>query len=53
MDSFVKQGKIRYIGISNFTAWQLQKAVDICHYSGITSVVSLQALYNLLDRYLE
>lgn len=53
MDSLVKSGKIRYIGISNFTGWQLQKALDLCRFLGFERVVSLQALYNLLDRFLE
>jgi len=34
LNTFVKQGKVRYIGASNFTAWQLMKALGISrHYS--------------------
>ena len=29
LDGFVRAGKIRYIGLSNFTGWQVQKAVAI------------------------
>jgi aryl-alcohol dehydrogenase-like predicted oxidoreductase len=53
LDLLVKSGKVRYPGVSNFTGWQLQKAVDISRQMGWEVFVSLQALYNLLDRYLE
>ncbi|MDX1740480.1 MAG: aldo/keto reductase, partial [Rhodothermales bacterium] len=50
LDMLVRQGKVRYIGVSNFTGWQLQKAADIAREQGWSPVVSLQPLYNLLDR---
>ncbi len=53
LDTLVKDGKVRYVGVSNYTSWQLQKAIDLCRYRGWEIFVSLQALYNLLDRYLE
>lgn len=53
LDTLVKSGKVRYIGVSNFTGWQLQKAIDISRHMRWEVFVSLQALYNLLDRYLE
>ena len=53
LDILVKSGKVRYIGVSNFTGWQLQKAMDLSTHLGLEKFVSLQALYNLLDRYLE
>jgi aryl-alcohol dehydrogenase-like predicted oxidoreductase len=49
----VHQGKIRYIGISNFTAWQIMKAVQIIERYGFEMIVSLQAQYNLLIRDIE
>jgi len=52
-DDLVRSGKIRYIGISNFTGWQLQKAVDICKYMGLEKIVSVQQQYSLLSRYTE
>jgi aryl-alcohol dehydrogenase-like predicted oxidoreductase len=52
-DTLVQSGKVRYIGASNFAAWQLQKAIDISHFRGWEPFVALQALYNLLDRDLE
>jgi aryl-alcohol dehydrogenase-like predicted oxidoreductase len=53
LDSLVKSGKVRYIGASNLTAWQLQKAIDISRNNGWEAFSSLQPLYNLLDRELE
>jgi aryl-alcohol dehydrogenase-like predicted oxidoreductase len=53
LDTLVKSGKVRYVGVSNFTGWQLQKAIDLGRHRGWEPFASLQALYNLLDRYLE
>ncbi len=50
LDVLVRSGKVRYVGASNFCGWQLQKAVDLCHQHGWEPLVSLQPLYNLLDR---
>ena len=53
LDGLVKSGKVRYIGASNVTAWQLQKAVDISRCNGWEPFSCLQPLYNLLDREIE
>ncbi len=53
LNDLVRAGKVRYIGASNYTGWQLQKAIDISRANGWEPFVSLQALYNLLDRELE
>ncbi len=53
LDTLVKSGKVRYIGASNYTSWQLQKAMDMSCCKGWEGFVSLQALYNLLDRDVE
>ena len=53
LDALVRSGKVRYVGASNFTGWQLQKAVDLSRWHGWEVFVCLQPLYNLLDRYLE
>ncbi|HEX6681680.1 MAG TPA: aldo/keto reductase, partial [Candidatus Limnocylindrales bacterium] len=50
LDSLVRAGKVRYLGISNVSGWQLQRTVDSCRANGWEPVVSLQPLYNLLDR---
>jgi aryl-alcohol dehydrogenase-like predicted oxidoreductase len=53
LDALVKSGKVRYIGASNYSGWQLQKAVDLQRRYGWEPFVCLQPLYNLLDRYAE
>ena len=53
LDRLVQSGKIRYIGASNYAAWQLQKAIDISLFRGWEAFACLQPLYNLLDRDIE
>src|ERR1700712_1018543 len=53
LDGFVRQGKIRYIGLSNFTGWQVQKAVATAAALGLEPPVTLQPQYSLLVRELE
>jgi aryl-alcohol dehydrogenase-like predicted oxidoreductase len=53
LDDLVRQGKVRYIGCSNFAGWQLMKALSISDKRGWESFVTLQALYSLLARDLE
>jgi aryl-alcohol dehydrogenase-like predicted oxidoreductase len=53
LDQLVRSGKVRYIGASNYSGWQLQKAVDLSKQLGWEPYVCLQPLYNLLDRSLE
>ena len=53
LNDLVHAGKVRYIGASNFTGWQLQKALDVSRQHGWEAFISLQPLYNLLDRELE
>jgi len=53
MDSFVRAGKVRYYGFSNFTGWQLTKAVHLAHELGLSAPVSLQPQYSLLVREIE
>lgn len=50
LDGLVRAGKVRYVGVSNFRGWQLQKAVDLCEQHGWEPLASLQPLYTLLDR---
>ncbi|MDQ1393716.1 MAG: hypothetical protein QOF30_2693 [Acidimicrobiaceae bacterium] len=52
-DDAVRAGKVRYVGFSNFTGWQIQKAVDECRRSGLAAPVTLQPQYNLLVREVE
>jgi aryl-alcohol dehydrogenase-like predicted oxidoreductase len=53
LDTLVRQGKVRYIGCSNFTGWQLMKAMALSREMGLHRFVSLQALYSLVSRDLE
>jgi aryl-alcohol dehydrogenase-like predicted oxidoreductase len=50
LDMLVRSGKVRYIGASNHTGWQLQKALDVSRQMGWERYVSLQPQYNLLCR---
>jgi aryl-alcohol dehydrogenase-like predicted oxidoreductase len=52
-DDLVHSGKIRYIGVSNFTAWQLMKALWLSDLNGWARFVCLQPRYNLVDRQIE
>lgn len=53
LDSLVKSGKVRYIGCSNLTAWQIMKARAYSHYNHLAKFVSLQAYYTIAGRDLE
>ncbi|MBA8795665.1 aryl-alcohol dehydrogenase-like predicted oxidoreductase [Friedmanniella endophytica] len=53
LDRFVAQGKIGYYGFSNFTGWQLTKAVRLAHELGLVAPVSLQPQYSLIVREIE
>jgi aryl-alcohol dehydrogenase-like predicted oxidoreductase len=50
LNSLVQDGKVRYLGASNFSGWQLQKAIDISQHRGWEPFVCLQPQYNLLTR---
>ncbi|MEJ0040681.1 MAG: aldo/keto reductase [Gammaproteobacteria bacterium] len=53
LDSLVRQGKARYIGVSNMPAWQIVEAQLIAQQLGVHRFVSFQARYNLLTREIE
>jgi aryl-alcohol dehydrogenase-like predicted oxidoreductase len=53
LDDLVRQGKIRYIGCSNYSAWHLMKALSVSERRGFERYVSLQAYYSLVARELE
>ena len=50
LDELVRAGKVRYIGCSNFAAWELCEALWVSRIAGLNSFVSIQQRYNLLDR---
>jgi aryl-alcohol dehydrogenase-like predicted oxidoreductase len=54
LDDAVRAGKIRYVGLSNFLGYQIQKYVDLADALGLTSKpVTVQPQYNLLARAIE
>ncbi|GAC1629862.1 MAG: aldo/keto reductase [Ktedonobacteraceae bacterium] len=53
LDDLVHAGKVRYIGCSNFPAWQLADALWTSKLAGISSFVSVQPRYNLVFRMIE
>ena len=53
LDDLVRQGKIRYIGCSNFAAWQLMKALWVSDKNGFERFESAQPEYNLGKRDIE
>ena len=53
LDDAVRAGKVHYIGLSNYTGWQLQRAVDLADARGLERPVTLQPQYNLLVREIE
>jgi aryl-alcohol dehydrogenase-like predicted oxidoreductase len=53
LDDIVRQGRVRYVGCSNFAGWQLMKALAISDACGWERFVTLQAYYCLLSRELE
>ena len=53
LDDLVRQGKILYPGLSNFAAWQAEKALGISALHGWSAPAVLQPMYNLLKRQAE
>lgn len=50
LDLLVTSGKVRFVGASSHSGWQLQKSIDLSRQHGWAPYVCLQPLYNLLDR---
>jgi aryl-alcohol dehydrogenase-like predicted oxidoreductase len=53
LDTLVSQGKVRYIGCSNWYAWQLMKALGISAAKDLAKLDTLQAYYSIAGRDLE
>jgi aryl-alcohol dehydrogenase-like predicted oxidoreductase len=53
LDDLVRSGKVRYIGCSNYAAWQVMKALWIADRKGLTPFVSNQLYYSLQARDIE
>lgn len=50
LDDMVSSGKVRYIGASNYAAWELMKALGISEMKGHVRYISTQTSYSLADR---
>lgn len=53
LDTVVRAGKVRYIGVSNFLAYRLARALGRADVRHLTRFVSIQPRYNLLFREIE
>lgn len=50
LDQLIRQGKIRYIGVSNYSGWHLMKALGVADRHGFPRYVAHQAYYSLVGR---
>jgi Predicted oxidoreductases (related to aryl-alcohol dehydrogenases) len=53
MSGLVKAGKVRYIGVSNFAAWQVADMLAICDKRGYVAPIISQNVYNAITRGIE
>jgi aryl-alcohol dehydrogenase-like predicted oxidoreductase len=53
LDDLVRQGKVRYVGCSNFTAWYMMKALALSDARGWERFTATQSLYALTNRDIE
>jgi aryl-alcohol dehydrogenase-like predicted oxidoreductase len=53
LDTLVQHGHVRYVGVSNWAAWQIVKALGIAERAGLARFESLQAYYTVAGRDLE
>ena len=50
LDQMVREGKIRYVGVSNFSGWHLMKSLALADRLGLQRYVAHQACYSLVSR---
>jgi aryl-alcohol dehydrogenase-like predicted oxidoreductase len=53
LDDLVRQGHVRYVGVSNWSAWTIMKALGVADRHGWTRPATLQAYYTIAGRDLE
>ena len=53
LDDLVRQGHVRYVGVSNWAAWQIAKALGISERLGLARFESTQSYYTIVGRELE
>jgi aryl-alcohol dehydrogenase-like predicted oxidoreductase len=50
LDDLVRQGKVRYLGCSNYNGWQLMEAVLVARQAGLGEYISIQPHWSLVER---
>jgi aryl-alcohol dehydrogenase-like predicted oxidoreductase len=50
LDELIRAGKVRYVGVSNFSGWQLMKSLAVAERHGYPRYVAHQAYYSLIGR---
>ncbi|UHA60369.1 aldo/keto reductase [Metabacillus litoralis] len=50
LDDLISSGKVRYIGCSNFLAWQMMKALSYSDFHNMARFISIQPQYSLINR---
>jgi aryl-alcohol dehydrogenase-like predicted oxidoreductase len=53
LTDLVRSGKVRYVGVSNFTGWQLMESVCVSEANGFERFVCVQPQYSLVERNIE
>jgi len=53
LDDLVRAGKVRYVGCSNFAAWQVSEAMWTSRVNNLHAFATAQPLYNILQRQIE
>lgn len=53
VNTLISQGKVLYVGISNFSAWQIMKSIEVSRSRNWSSPICIQPMYSLLKRQVE
>jgi aryl-alcohol dehydrogenase-like predicted oxidoreductase len=53
LDDLVAAGKVRYVGLSNYLGWEIQRGIDACKQHGWAPISSHQPQYSLISREIE
>jgi aryl-alcohol dehydrogenase (NADP+) len=53
LGDFIRAGKVRYFGLSNFDGWRIAEIVNTCRRLGVPQPVVLQPIYNAMNRLAE
>ncbi len=53
LEDFIRQGKVLYLGVSNFSAWETEKTLRVADNLNLTPVHAVQPMYNLVKRQAE